>query len=147
MKVSLKSYHDLGKCAYATLMSEFDSDKDEIRLDENKVEINNIDDLLQFLWNMPGTFYRDNVKHISVADFHSTGTWWEHRYGKLIENEKQMINKLEVRLKNAVEPRKSNILQQIENERKYIETLERIIKRLNEQMEERKGMIRHDNGL
>lgn len=99
MKVSLKSYNDLGKCAYATLMDEFDSEKDEIRLDGKKVEINTIDDLFQFLWNIPGIASHDNVKHTSVSDFYSTGTWWEHRYGESIENGKREISKLEMRLK------------------------------------------------
>ena len=147
MKVSLKGYSDLGKCAYATLMDEFDSEKDEIRLDGQKVEINTIDDLFQFLWNIPGIASHDNVKHTSVSDFHSTGTWWEHRYGESIENGKREISKLEARLKKAAESRKPKILQQIESEREHIESLERIIKRLDEEMKERKEAIRHDNGL
>ena len=147
MKVSLKGYSDLGKCAYATLMDEFDSEKDEIRLDGKKVEIETIDDLFPFLWNIPGIASHDNVKHTSVSDFYSTGTWWEHRYGKGIENGKQEISKLEKRLKRAADSRKSKILQRIESEREHIESLERIIKRLNEEMEERKELIRHENGL
>ena len=147
MKVSLKGYSDLGKCAYATPMDEFDSEKDEIRLDGKKVEINTIDDLFQFLWNIPGIASHDNVKHTSVSDFYSTGTWWEHLYGEYIENGKQDISNLEMRLKRAADSRKPKILQQIESEREHIESLERIIKRLDEEMEERKEAIRHDNGL
>ena len=147
MKVSLKGYSDLGKCAYATLMDEFDSEKDEIRLDGKKVEIKTIDDLFPFLWNIPGIASHDNVKHTSVSDFYSTGTWWEHRYGEYIENGKRDISNLEMRLKRAADSRKPKILQQIESEREHIESLERIIKCLNEEMEERKEMIRHDNGL
>lgn len=147
MKVSLKGYSDLGKCAYATLMDEFDSEKDEIRLDGKKVEINTIDDSFQFLWNIPSIASHDNVKHTSVSDFYSTGTWWEHRYGKGIENGKQEISKLEKRLKRAADSRKPKILQQIESEREHIESLEHIIKCLNEEMEERKEKIRHENGL
>ena len=147
MKGSLKCYSDLGKCSYATLMDEFDSKKDEIRLDGKKVEINTIDDLFPFLWNIPGIAYHDNVKHTSVSDFYSTGTWWEHRYGESIENGKREISKLEKRLKRAADSRKPKILQQIESEREHIESLERIIKCLNEEMEERKEKIRHDNGL
>lgn len=147
MKVSLKGYSDLGKCAYATLMDEFDSEKDEIRLDGKKVEINTIDDLFQFLWNIPGIVSHDNVKHTLVSDFSSTGTWWEHRYGESIENGKNEISKLEMRLKKATDSRKPKIQHQIESEREHIESLERIIKRLNEEMEERKEAIRHDNGL
>ena len=146
MKVSLKGYSDLGKCAYATLMDEFDSEKDEIRLNGKKVEIKTIGDLFPFLWNIPGIASHDNVKHTSVSDFYSTGTWWEHRYGKGIENGKQEISKLEKRLKRAADSRKPKILQQIESEREHIESLERIIKRLNDEMEERKEKIRHDNG-
>ena len=147
MKVSLKGYSDLGKCAYATLMDEFDSEKGEIRLDGKKVEINTIDDLFPFLWNIPGIASHDNVKRTSVSDFYSTGTWWEHRYCESIENGKQEISKLEKHLKRAADSRKPKILQRIESEREHIESLERIIKRLDEEMEERKEAIRHENGL
>ena len=147
MNVSLKGYSDLGKCADATLRDECDSEKDEIRLNGKKVEIKTIDDLFPFLWNIPGIASHDNVKHTSVSDFYSTGTWWEHRYGESIENGKQEISKLEKRLKRAADSRKPKILEQIESEREHIESLERIIKRLDEEMEERKEKIRHDNGL
>ena len=102
---------------------------------------------VSFLWNIPGIASHDNVKRTSASDFYSTGTWWEHRYGESIENGKQEISKLEKRLKRAADSRKPKILQRIESEREHIESLERIIKRLDEVMEERKEAIRHENGL
>ena len=143
MKVSLKSYSDLGKCAYATLMDAFDSEKDEIRLNGKKVNINTVDDLFQFLWNIPGIASHDNVKHTSISDFYSTGTWWEHLYGKSIKMHEKKIHKLEKRLVKAAETRKPKLQQQLESEQESIKSLKRIIKCLNEEMEECKEMIRH----
>jgi len=145
MKVSLKGYSDLGKCAYATLMDEFDSEKDEIRLDGKKVEINTIEDLFPFLWNIPGIASHDNVKHTSVSDFYSTGTWWEHRYGESIELHEEEIHKLEKRLAKAADSRKPKLQQQLESEKESIKSLKRIIKRLNEEMEECKKSIKRLN--
>jgi hypothetical protein len=145
MKFSLKSYRDCGKCAYATLMDEFDSEKDEIRLNGKKVEINSLDDLFPFLWNIPGVGCHDNVKHTSVSDFYSTGTWWEHRYGESIEECEKEIDKLEKRLKKAADSRKPKIMEQLAYERERVETLRRIIRRHNEEMEEQKEAIRADN--
>ena len=147
MKFSLKSYNDLGKCAYATLMDEFDSEKDEIRLDGKKVEINTIDDLFQFLWNIPGIASHDNVKHTSVSEFYSTGTWWEHRYGESIKENEAELKKLEKRLGKAADSRKPKIQEQIKGLSEHIEALKRIVKRNNDEMETLKEKLRHENGL
>ena len=147
MKVCLSSFSDLGKCSYATLMDEFDSDRNIIRLDGKRVEINTLDDLFQFLWNIPGAVSYDNVNHTSVADFYSTGTWWECRYTEDIKWYEKKINKLEKRIAKADGDKKSKLQQEIEWNRKSIESLKRLINALNEEMEERKEMIRHENGL
>lgn len=147
MKVKLSTYNDIGKCAYGTLMDEFDSEKDEIRLNGKKVEINTIDDLFQFLWNIPGIASHDNVKHTSVSDFDSTGTWWEWRYGKDIKWHEEKINKLEKRIAKADGDKKSKLQQKIEWNRKSIESLKRLINALNEEMGKYKELIRHENGL
>jgi hypothetical protein len=145
MRFSLKSYRDCGKCAYATLMDEFDSEKDEIRLNGKKVEIKSLDDLFPFLWNIPGICCHDNVKHASVSDFYSTGTWWEHRYDESIKEHEKEIDKLEKRLKKAADSRKPKIQEQLAYEKESIKTLRRIIRRHNEEMEELKEAIRVDN--
>ena len=147
MKVKLSTYNDIGKCAYGTLMDEFDSDRDIIRLDGKRVEINTLDDLFQFLWNIPGVASYDNVSHTSVADFYSTGTWWECRYTKDIKWHEKKLNELEKRIAKADDKKKSKLQQKIEWNRKSIESLKRLINALNEEMEKHKEMIRHENGL
>jgi hypothetical protein len=147
MKVKLSTYNDIGKCAYGTLMDEFDSDRDIIRLDGKRVEINTLDDLFQFLWNIPGIASHDNVNHTSESDFHSTGTWWEHLYGESIKLHEKKIHKLEKRLANAAETRKPKLQQHLESEQESIKSLKRLINGLNEEMEKHKEMIRHENGL
>ena len=147
MKVCLSSFSDLGKCSYATLMDEFDSEKDIIRLRGKKVEINTLDDLFQFLWNIPGVASHDNVKHTSISDFYSTGTWWEHRYGESIKEHENEIIKLEKRIAKAVDSRKPKLQQALDSEKNSIESLKRIINTLDNEMKERKEMIRHENGL
>lgn len=145
MKFSLKSYTDCGKCSYATLMDEFDTEKDEIRLRGKKVEINTLEDLFPFLWNNPGVQAHDNVSHKSVADFGSTGTWWDHRYIESIEDSEKEIKKLEKRLAKATETNKPKIQARIEYENKNIASLRRIIEWHNETMNECKEKLRHDN--
>ena len=137
MKFSLKSYTDCGKCSYGTLMDEFDTEKDEIRLSGKKVAINTLEDLFPFLWNIPGVQACDNVSNKSVADFGSTGTWWDHRYGASIEDSEKEIKKLEKRLAKATETNKPKIQARIEYEKKNIASLRRII--------ECKEKLRHDN--
>jgi hypothetical protein len=126
-------------------MDEFDSEKNEIRLDGKKVEISSLDDLFPFLWNIPWVACCDNENRSSVAEFGTTGTWWEQRYGETMEMCEKEIDKLEKRLKRAAESRKPKILQQIEEERDTIETMKRCISRLDGEMEEIKEAIRHDN--
>ena len=147
MKVSLKGYSDLGKCAYATLMDEFDSEKNIILVKGKQVEIKSLEDLFQFLWNIPGVEFRDNEHHTSNSSFCGPGTWWERRYGESIKEHEVELEKLEKRLAKAAESRKGKIRNQITSLSEHIESLKRIIKRLNEEMEERKEMIRHENGL
>lgn len=53
MKISLKSFNDLGKCSYGTLKEVFDTEKEEIYFNKVKVEINGIDGLERFLWANP----------------------------------------------------------------------------------------------
>lgn len=53
MKISLKSFNDLGKCSYGTLKEVFDTEKEEIYFNKVKVEINGIYDLEWFLWANP----------------------------------------------------------------------------------------------
>lgn len=147
MKFSLKGYSDLGKCAYATLMDEFDTDKNEILVMGKKVEIKSLEDLFQYIWNIPGVECYDNAKHTSVASFGSPGTWWDSRYGESIKEHEADLKKLEKRLGRAADSRKPKIQEQIKGLSEHIDALKRIVKRNNDEMEELKEKLRHENGL
>jgi len=146
MKFTLKGYSDLGKCAYATLMDEFDTDKNEIFVMGKKVEIKTLEDLFPFLWNIPGIAYHDNVKHTSSARFGSRGTWWEHRYGESIKEHEAELVKLEKRLSKAADSRKPKIQARIKDLEEHVAALKRIVKSNNDKMEEQKEFMRHGNG-
>lgn len=145
MKFSLKGYNDLGKCAYATLMDEFDTEKDEILLMGKKVEIKTIEDLFPYLWNIPGVEYHDNTKCISVASFCSPGTWWDHCYGESIKNHGIELKKLEKRLAKAADGRKPKIQERINGITEHIDALRQIISRNNAKMKKMMEKLRGEN--
>ena len=87
MIFTLKSYNDLGRCSYATLKETFDTEKDEILLNGNKVEIKKIEDLFPFLWTSAGIAVHTEGK--SRSQFFSTGTHWHHDFDESIA--KQVI--------------------------------------------------------
>ena len=147
MKVRLSSFSDLGKCSYATLMDEFDSEKNIILVKGKRVEIKSLEDLFPFLWNIPGVEFHDNEHHTSNSSFCGPGTWWESRYGESIKEHEVELEKLEKRLAKAAESRKGKIQSQITSLSEHIESLKRIVRRNNEEMEEIKEKLRHENGL
>lgn len=147
MKFSLKKYSDLGKCAYATLMDEFDTEKNVIMLKGKKVEIKSLDDLFPFLWNIPGTAIHDNVKHTSVSEFSSKGTWWENRYTTSIEECQTDIKKMEKRFAKATDTNRKKLQAKIDYLKEHIESLRKMITSQNAEMEGQKLLLRSENGL
>lgn len=53
MVFDLRSFNDLGKCSFGTMLSYFDTEKDEIYLNDDKIEITKIEDLFPYLWAIP----------------------------------------------------------------------------------------------
>lgn len=98
MKISLKSYHDLGKCSFGTLMDEFDTDVEKIfiHLDGQHVEvkISKVEDLFPFLWAHCGA---------SCGHNHYFGTnpspWWKHQYTEIIKSATEHCEKVLKKLK------------------------------------------------
>lgn len=87
-------YRDLGKCAYATLMETFDTEKNKIFLRDKEVKINTLEDLFPYLWNIPGCEVRD--KNSSRSVFYDQGYWWNRYYGdSKSESIQRMIKRLD----------------------------------------------------
>lgn len=80
MKFNLKRFDDLGKCSYATLKDEYDTDKDIIYLDEKPQEIKTIDDLFKFIWRCPGIAFTDRTTGKSAAHFWGPNDAWYKDY-------------------------------------------------------------------
>lgn len=117
MKFSLKSFNDLGKCSYGTLLEEFDTETDRIKKFKNfttfeteDVEINSLEDLMPYLWAIPGVRTCDNVNHTSVAIFSSTEPWWITRgYTSTVRerNQEMEIIKQKLRKENNISTKES----------------------------------------
>lgn len=101
MKFNLKSYDDLGKCAYGTLLEEYDTEKNVILLRGKEVPIGSLDDLFPFLWNNPGVSYHDWASGKTVSEFYSTGTWWHRKYDSSIKHTVAEIERMKQRLPRA----------------------------------------------
>lgn len=87
MKFDLRKYNDCGKCAMATLLDEFDTEVHAIYVGNaldgtaKKIEINKLEDLFPYLWNIP---YIASGKNYY---FSGEGTWWSNEYKEFSEND------------------------------------------------------------
>ena len=117
MKFSLKSFRDLGKCSYGTLLEEFDTEVDCIKMfksfttfETEDVKINSLEDLMPYLWAIPGVRTYDNVTHKSVAIFSSAEPWWITRGYTLTArecNQEMEIIKQKLREENHISTKES----------------------------------------
>ena len=146
MIFTLNCYNDLGECSYGTCRDTFDTEKDEIYLDDKKVEITRLEDLFPFLWRSVSIGYHDNVKHVSVSRFYSTGPWW-HRYkksidecGKEIANYRKKIEK-GGKKESTIDRWKQNL----EWTEKHRNALMDMIERLDGELEEQKKKLIEEN--
>lgn len=146
MIFTLKAYHDLGRCSYGTLKETFDTEKDKIIFKEKEVKINKIEDLFPFLWQSPGCAFHDNVEHKSVSSFYSEGTHWHHDFDDSIIETEKAIAKLE---KKIAKKSDSHLIKKWTEDLKWskerYESLKRIVKRLDEEMEEQKIKLIEEN--
>lgn len=147
MVFTLNCFNDLGKCSYGTLRESFDTEKDEIYLEDEKVDITCIEDLFPFLWRSAGMAYYDNKTHKSVARFYGTTPWWHHRYKESVdEYEKDIKNyrkKIEKggKKESTVERWKKNL----EWMEKHRNSLMDMIERLDSELEEQKKKLIEEN--
>lgn len=144
MIITLKSFKDLGRCSYGTLLDEFDTEKDIIRLNGKKVEITKIEDLFPFLWQTAGI--SGHSPSGSFAEFHSHTTHWHSDYDESVIRCDKEIEKLEKKIakkpdSHLVEKWKRNI----ENEKKHRDNLIRIMKDCDAEMEELKMKLIEEN--
>lgn len=144
MIFTLDHYNDLGRCSYATLKESFDTEKDEIYLNEQKVEIKEIQDLFPFLWQSPGIAFHTDGK--SRSYFHSTGTHWHHDYDKSIARCENDIKKLQGKLKkDPNSKRATKWMDEIKVESEHMQSLIHIQERLDKEMlEQQKELIKEN---
>ena len=140
MIFTLKSYNDLGRCSYATLKETFDTEKDEILLNGNKVEIKKIEDLFPFLWTSAGIAVHTDGK--SRSQFFSTGTHW---HDSIAKQEKYVKRRSRVVEKMKDGPKKEQAQKDLAFTIQHIESLKRICKRCDAEMEELKQKLIEEN--
>ena len=144
MIFTLDHYNDLGRCSYATLKESFDTTKDEIYLNNEKVEIKEIRDLFPFLWQSPGVSYTND--NITKAYFNSTGTHWHHNYDKSIEKCEKEIKKLQGKLLKEPNSKRANSwMEQIKFESEHMLSLIHLQKRLDEEKAEQEMQLIIEN--
>ena len=95
MKYTLKSYNDLGKCSYATLMEEFDPQRDKIFVSGVEMKIDCLEDLFPFLWQSPSVYSRNPDG--SVAHFNGPGTHWHQQFDRAQEKRLERVMKLDAK--------------------------------------------------
>lgn len=96
MIITLKAFRDLGRCSYGTLKETFDTERDIIYYNDEKVEVTCVEDLFPFLWQAPGVV--GHTPEGSFAHFHGTGTHWDFDFNPSIARCKWDERKLEKRI-------------------------------------------------
>lgn len=144
MIFTLKSYSDLGRCSYGTLMDEFDTDNNTIFSNGTEVKINSIEDLFPYLWETAGISVHDGKKRISY--FSGPGTHWHHDFDESIKRYEKHI--VQMRKKIAKDP--DNRLagkwkNTLEWEEKHVANLKEMLSRYDEMMEGQKKLLIEEN--
>lgn len=144
MKFTLKHYNDLGRCSMGTLLDEFDTEEYEILLDNEKVEINKVEDLFPFLWQSPGCYVRRNGKQTSY--FWTKGTHWHKDYDKFIDDGLKQHEKLKNKLMKEKDEKKSQkILENMNFTTEHINALQRICDRCDAEMKRQQEELIKEN--
>lgn len=110
MIFKLDGYNDLGKCAYATLLDEFDTEKNKILLRGNEVKISKVEDLFPYLWNIAGCEVRH--ENLTTAFFFEPGYWWTRYYGN---SKSEAMQKLIKRMEKDVAKQQAHLVEINEN--------------------------------
>lgn len=144
MVFTFDHYSDLGRCSYATLKSEFDTTKDEIYLNNKKVEIKKIQDLFPFLWQNPGMSFTTNG--VTKAYFFSTEPHWHQDYNKSIVKSEAEIKKLQGKLTKDPNNKRASIwMDEIKAESERRQSLIHLQERLDEQKAEQEMQLIIEN--
>lgn len=134
MIITLKAFRDLGRCSYGTLKETFDTERDVIYYNDEKVEVTCVEDLFPFLWQAPGV--AGHTPEGTFAHFHGTGAHWDWDFSPSITRCKYDERKLEKCISKEKNLKKLEKLHEkllrIQNDRVKLED---IIKRNDEEME------------
>ena len=146
MIVDLRSYRDLGRCSYATLMDRFDSGKDHIYLGYAEVEIRRVEDLFPFLWRACGSYSRNgDVTHAHFGSG-SPDSHWHADFDPSIARHEADLRKLERKLRK--DPGNRNAYKwarQAEYEKTSARELRHLVDRLDEERRHIELQILKDN--
>lgn len=135
MIITLKAFRDLGRCSYGTLKETFDTERDVIYCNDEKVEVTCVEDLFPFLWQAPGV--SGHTPEGTFARFHGTGTHWNWDFNPSIVRYKDDEIKLEKHiLKEQNLKKREKLHEKLLRIQGHRLKLEGIIKRNDEEMEE-----------
>ena len=145
MIITLKAFRDLGRCSYGTLKETFDTERDVIYCNDEKVEVTRVEDLFPFLWQAPGVL--GHTPEGAFARFHGTGAHWNWDYNPSIVRCKYDERKLEKSISKEKNIKKREKLQEkLLSIQEHRLRLEHIIKRNDEEMEEiQKKLIKENS--
>lgn len=144
MIFTLKSFRDLGRCSYGTLKETFDTEKDIIYDFNTKVEIVQIEDLFDYLWQAPGVSGHNSKG--TFAYFNGANTHWHQDYDKSIRQADIEVNKLKKKIdktRNQEQIDKYN--EQINGILEHKQRLVTMLNNLDEEMEELKQKLVDEN--
>lgn len=145
MIITLKAFRDLGRCSYGTLKETFDTERDVIYYNDEKVEVTCVEDLFPFLWQAPGVAV--HTPEGTSAHFHGTGAHWDWDFSPSIARCKYDERKLEKRISTEKNLKKREKLhEKLLSTQEHRVRLENIIKRNDEEMEEiQKELIKENS--
>lgn len=144
MIFTLKNYSDLGRCSYGTLRDSVDTENDEIYLNGKKVDIKTVEDLFPFLWQNPGVGVHSCGR--STVSFSHTGTHWHDDFDESIADAETKIKKYTKKIsKNPDSHLVPKWKKEITYETDRKESLSKLVKNLDNMMEEQKKKLIEEN--
>lgn len=145
MIITLKAFRDLGRCSYGTLKETFDTERDVIYYNDEKIEVTCVEDLFPFLWQAPGVAC--HTPEGTTAYFHGTGAHWDFDFNPSIARCKYDERKIEKRISKEKNLKKREKLhEKLLSIQEHRLKLEDIIKRNDEEMEKiQKKLIKENS--
>lgn len=144
MIFTLNSYRDLGRCSYGTLRNQFDTEKDEIYLNDYKIEVEKIEDLFPFLWQSEGVGGYSDGK--SFAYFSDMTTHWHRDLDGRIEEEANEIKKLKTKIEKSKDEKRTETLKEKLNMHEQMRiSMMNLCNILDKEMEDQKNLLIEEN--